>query len=72
MNKFASFGLGLALDMIPISTCESDEAPDLYNLTNQDGAATQAGCELLDAPPTLEGKRRMAELVQELVDQELI
>ncbi|KAG8362509.1 uncharacterized LOC105272791 [Fopius arisanus] len=30
MRRYARFGLGAAIDMIPITTCESDEAPDLY------------------------------------------
>jgi hypothetical protein len=90
--RYAAFGLGLALDMIPISTCDSDEAPDLYSLGQPRGDTSGPpvqpsdptgqpsnpveqpgqGCALLQASPTREGKRRMAELVQELVDQGLI
>ncbi|XP_049817785.1 uncharacterized protein LOC109602607 [Aethina tumida] len=29
-RKFALFGMGLAIDIIPISTCDSEEAPDMY------------------------------------------
>lgn len=29
-HRCGKFGLGLALDMIPISTCDSDQAPDVY------------------------------------------
>lgn len=29
-HRCGKFGLGLALDMIPISTCDGDQAPDLY------------------------------------------
>nr|CAD7202144.1 unnamed protein product [Timema douglasi] len=36
MHRCGKFGLGLALDMIPISTCDSDQAPDLYVTSHED------------------------------------
>lgn len=30
MRRCSSVGLGLAVEMIPICTCDSDQAPDLY------------------------------------------
>ncbi|KAG8234757.1 hypothetical protein J437_LFUL006589 [Ladona fulva] len=73
MARCSQFGLGIALDMIPISTCDSDAAPDLYSSENsveEVGGAEKF--ELLKAPPSAEGRRRMSELVQELVDNSYI
>ncbi|XP_046387008.1 uncharacterized protein LOC124156481 [Ischnura elegans] len=75
MARCSRFGLGIALDMIPISTCDSDVAPDLYGGEAASGGEAAKGSEdgpekydLLKAPPSEEGRRRMSELVQELVD----
>jgi hypothetical protein len=62
MHRCGKYGLGLALDMIPISVCDSDQAPDLY--VSCDGASStlpvSTSSELC--------QQKMAELVQELVD----
>ncbi|XP_071448952.1 uncharacterized protein [Hetaerina americana] len=71
MARCSRFGLGIALDMIPISTCDSNVAPDLYSAGGGVLSAQDEGpekFELLKAPPSAEGRRRMSELVQELVD----
>jgi hypothetical protein len=63
MHRCGKYGLGLALDMIPISVCDSDQAPDLY--VGSDGASNtlpvNTSSELC--------QQKMAELVQELVDR---
>ncbi|KAL0269397.1 UNVERIFIED_CONTAM: hypothetical protein PYX00_007146 [Menopon gallinae] len=63
IRKYGKFGLGLAIDMIPISTCDSDQAPDLYVTVQEEqkeGSENPVGNEMC--------KRRMTDLVQELVD----
>lgn len=56
--------MGLALDMLPISTCESEEAPDLY-----EGPETSEEKQSTRAPPRggAECARLMTDLVLELV-----
>ncbi|KDR23004.1 uncharacterized protein LOC110841346 isoform X2 [Zootermopsis nevadensis] len=62
IHRCGKYGLGLALDMIPISVCDSDQAPDLYvgydGVTNALPVSTSS--ELC--------QQKMADLVQELVD----
>ncbi|XP_046658552.1 uncharacterized protein LOC124352881 isoform X1 [Homalodisca vitripennis] len=57
------FGLGLALDMIPISTCDSTLAPDLYQTEADQGTVTPF------SQYNPECQRRMTELVRDLVDR---
>ncbi|XP_066595588.1 uncharacterized protein [Prorops nasuta] len=68
VRRCGRFGLGLALDMLPISTCASDQAPDLY--------APEAGKEkrVERAPPTggPECARLMTDLVLELIDNQAL
>ncbi|XP_053680484.1 uncharacterized protein LOC128731392 [Anopheles nili] len=60
----ARFGLGAAMDMLPISTCSSEEAPDLY----ASGTETAATPPELNVPPNELCRRKMTELVLELID----
>ncbi|KFB45282.1 AGAP003123-PA-like protein [Anopheles sinensis] len=60
----ARFGLGTAMDMLPISTCSSEEAPDLY----ASGSETATTPPELNVPPNELCRRKMTELVLELVD----
>lgn len=64
MRRCGRFGVGLALDILPISTCESEEAPDLYEKSK-----TNKGKENTRAPPRegAECARLMTDLVLELV-----
>lgn len=64
MRRCGRFGVGLALDILPISTCESKEAPDLYEKSK-----TNKGKENTRAPPRegAECARLMTDLVLELV-----
>lgn len=68
------FGLGLALDMIPISTCDSDQAPDLYDherLHEEDAKLEQIGvCPVWTSNESC--KKKMVNLVCELVDGEIL
>ncbi|KAG6451366.1 hypothetical protein O3G_MSEX007083 [Manduca sexta] len=59
------FGLGIALDMYPIMKCESNEAPNLYQSKDNESTSSiqpvwtsNAAC-----------RRKMTELVRELVDE---
>ncbi|XP_077290680.1 uncharacterized protein LOC143914362 [Arctopsyche grandis] len=67
-HKCGKFGLGLALDMIPISTCDSDQAPDLYQ--DKDADTSIDSLEIIPVWTSNElCRRKMADLVQELVDK---
>ncbi|XP_012268814.2 uncharacterized protein LOC105693451 [Athalia rosae] len=63
------FGLGLALDMLPISTCASDEAPNLYE--DEEASEKKEGAQ---GPPPggAECARLMTDLVLELIDNEAL
>uniref|UniRef100_A0A182XEA8 CHK domain-containing protein n=1 Tax=Anopheles quadriannulatus TaxID=34691 RepID=A0A182XEA8_ANOQN len=60
----ARFGLGAAMDMLPISTCSSEEAPDLY----ASGTETAATPPELNVPPNELCRQKMTMLVLELID----
>lgn len=64
MRRCGRFGVGLALDILPISTCASDEAPDLYERAEASKEERNAR-----APPTpgAECTRLMTDLVLELI-----
>lgn len=66
-QKFAKFGLGLALDILPISTCSTEEAPDLYI-----GLEEESGAPEFDVPPNDLCRRKMTEIVVDLVDAGLL
>lgn len=63
------FGLGLALDMLPISTCNSQEAPDMYNDQEQNSVNSAP---LLNVPYNDNCQKLMTDLVVELVDGKLL
>lgn len=67
-KTFAKFGLGLGMDMLPISTCSSEEAPDVYN--EGDEAVTHAP--ELNVPVNEACRQKMTDLLVELVDEGLI
>lgn len=74
MHRCSRFGLGLAVDMLPISTCTSDQAPDVY-----EGKDSQPGADedcVGGAPPPpaagAECARLMTDLVVELIDTKAI
>lgn len=63
-KSYALFGLGSAMDMLPISTCSSEEAPDLY----VSGSETAPTPPELNVPPNELCRRKMTDIVLELVD----
>lgn len=67
-KTFAKFGLGLGMDMLPISTCSSEEAPDVYN--EEEEAVTYAP--ELNVPVNEICRQKMTDLLVELVDEGLI
>ncbi|CAK9824807.1 hypothetical protein ANTRET_LOCUS2914 [Anthophora retusa] len=66
MRRCGRFGVGLALDILPISTCESEEAPDLYETTKSETTKEKQSTR---APPRggAECARLMTDLVLELI-----
>ncbi|XP_058798163.1 uncharacterized protein LOC131668212 isoform X2 [Phymastichus coffea] len=66
MRRCGRFGLGLALDILPISTCTSDQAPDLY-VAHKDDVPDEEGRALAPPPGGAECARLMTDLVVELV-----
>ncbi|XP_014206607.1 uncharacterized protein LOC106638092 [Copidosoma floridanum] len=65
MRRCGRFGLGLAVDMLPISTCASDQAPDLYE--GQEASAEVEHSMLVPPPANAECTRLMTDLVVELI-----
>ncbi|XP_055603186.1 uncharacterized protein LOC129751612 [Uranotaenia lowii] len=63
-RAYARFGLGAAMDMLPISTCSSEEAPDLY-VSGSEMATTPPE---LNVPPNELCRQKMTDIVLELVD----
>ncbi|XP_076295629.1 uncharacterized protein LOC143216455 [Lasioglossum baleicum] len=65
MRRCGRFGIGIALDILPISTCESEEAPDMYEKPE-----TSKEMHTTRGPPRggVECARLMTDLVVELVN----
>lgn len=65
MRRCGRFAFGIALDILPISTCESEDAPDLYEKSE-----TEEKKQNMRAPPRggAECARLMTDLVLELVN----
>lgn len=61
--------MGLALDMLPISTCASDEAPNLYE--DEEEGEEKEGAQ---GPPPggAECARLMTDLVLELIENQAL
>lgn len=67
--EYNSFGLGVALDMIPIITCDSEHAPDMYTEEDAINAEDEPSKEPYPVMTTSNLCCRMiADLVKELVD----
>lgn len=69
MRRCARFGLGSAVDMLPISTCTSDKAPDVYMAHKDDDDADEEedGRALAPPPGGVECARLMTDLLVELI-----
>lgn len=74
-RKTAKFGLGLALDIIPISTCSSEDAPDPY-ITPSNATSEANGDDDAAGPPLIPSNaicgHKMAGIVMDLVDMNLL
>lgn len=73
MRRCGRFGLGLALDMLPISTCASHEAPNLYETSSVETNSEEKHV-TVEAPPPggAECARLMTDLVLELIDNKAL
>ena len=70
MHRCGRYGLGLALDMIPISLCDSEQAPDLY-MASDSSKSQESGTNCIVPPVCISSElcqRRMSDLVKELID----
>ncbi|XP_045487040.1 uncharacterized protein LOC111000703 isoform X3 [Pieris rapae] len=65
------FGLGTALDMYPIMTCDSNEAPNLYQAKDSETTEPQESVKPVHTSNEL-CRKKMTDLVIELVDQGLL
>lgn len=68
-KTFAKFGLGLSMDMLPISTCSSEEAPDVYKEEKEEVVTNAPE---LSVPVNEICRQKMTDLLVELVDEGLI
>jgi len=73
MRRCGRFGLGLALDMLPISTCASHEAPNLYETSSVETNHSEEKYVMIEPPPGgAECARLMTDLVLELIDNKAL
>lgn len=69
VREYNVFGLGVALDMIPIITCDSEQAPDMYTEEDAINADDEPNKEPYPFMTTSNLCCQMiADLVKELVD----
>lgn len=71
IHRCGRYGLGLAIDMIPICTCDSDQAPDLYVAqTQEEKESEQKNHQPIQPVSTFneQCRKKLSELVLELVD----
>ncbi|KAH0956361.1 hypothetical protein HN011_009372 [Eciton burchellii] len=74
MRRCGRFGLGLALDILPISTCASHEAPNLYETSSSEISEEKYNTAGGGAPPPggAECARLMTDLVLELINNKAL
>ncbi|XP_050355034.1 uncharacterized protein LOC126776500 [Nymphalis io] len=70
-KRSSRFGLGIALDMYPIMTCDSNEAPNLYQ-EKESEVAPSHDCVKPVWTSNADCRKKMTDLVIELVDEGLI
>ncbi|XP_067645406.1 uncharacterized protein [Eurosta solidaginis] len=70
LKAYGRFALGIAMDIIPISTCSSDQAPDMYLNTHPDDL--EAGAPILNFPPNDLCRQNMSDIVIDMVDGGLL
>lgn len=68
VREYNVFGLGVALDMIPIITCDSEQAPDMYteDTINTDDEPSKEPYPVMTTSNLC--CQMIADLVKELVD----
>ncbi|CAG5056973.1 unnamed protein product [Parnassius apollo] len=66
-KRSSRFGLGIALDMYPIMTCDSNEAPNLYQSKDSETNPSHDCIKPVWTSNTA-CRRKMTDLIQELVD----
>ncbi|EZA52601.1 hypothetical protein DMN91_001725 [Ooceraea biroi] len=72
MRRCGRFGLGLALDILPISTCASHEAPNLYETSSAETSEDKHSTAGAPPPGGAECARLMTDLVLELIENEAL
>ncbi|XP_074094449.1 uncharacterized protein LOC141524453 [Cotesia typhae] len=70
VRKCGRFGFGIALDILPISTCDSDNAPDLYE--GAEGNAEEVRNPRAPPPGGNECARLMTDLALELIQNKAL
>lgn len=71
LKKYGRFALGLSLDIIPISTCASEDAPDMY-INRTDAMDCQYGAPELNFPPNDLCRQKMSEILIDMVDNGML
>ncbi|XP_060646929.1 uncharacterized protein LOC132784998 [Drosophila nasuta] len=71
LKAYGRFALGLAMDIIPISTCSSEDAPDMY-LNRNDDLDKDEGAPTLNFPPNDLCRQKMSEIVVDMVDRDML
>ncbi|EDV48640.1 uncharacterized protein LOC6551938 [Drosophila erecta] len=71
LKTYGRFALGLALDILPISTCSSEDAPDMY-LDRSDELEEDVGAPTLNFPPNDLCRQKMSEIVIDMVDRDML
>ncbi|XP_064551987.1 uncharacterized protein LOC135437838 [Drosophila montana] len=71
LKTYGRFALGLAMDILPISTCSSEDAPDMY-LNRNDDLDGDVGAPTLNFPPNDLCRQKMSEIVIDMVDSDML
>ncbi|XP_017849549.1 uncharacterized protein LOC108604541 isoform X2 [Drosophila busckii] len=71
LKTYGRFALGLAMDIIPISTCSSEDAPDMY-LNRNEELDEDVGAPMLNFPPNDLCRQKMSEIVIDMVDRDML
>lgn len=71
LKTYGRFALGLAMDIIPISTCSSEDAPDMY-LNRNDDPDEDVGAPALNFPPNDLCRQKMSEILIDMVDSDML
>ncbi|XP_011197098.1 uncharacterized protein LOC105221662 isoform X1 [Zeugodacus cucurbitae] len=70
LKEYGRFALGLAMDIIPMSTCSSEHAPDMYlNMHHED---IETGAPVLNFPPNDLCRQKMSDIVIDMVDKGML